>query len=318
MNPEKSPYINIHRIEFVVTHWCSGKCRHCSVGEQLNLPERTKHVLSQKAIETIQNLSALFNVTSVMTFGGEPLLFPDVVCAIHKKSADCGIAARQLITNGYFTKNKERCAEVAKKLAAAGINNLLISVDAFHQETIPIEAVYQFAHAVVAAGIEGVSLQPAWVVNEDNDNVYNAETREVLSRFSNLGIPINGGNNIFMAGNAARYLAEYYPKPNLNLSDQCGSMPYTDPLTQISSLSIVPNGDVMICNFVIGNIYTEDIAEIVARYNPYKNKYVRAILEGGAKGLLSCAKKTGIAIDTAQCYSICDICHKITAQTTQQ
>ena len=56
----------------------------------------------------------------------------------------------ELITNGFFTKDKDRINEVVKQLADSGVNSILLSVDAFHQETIPLEPVKCFAECVKA------------------------------------------------------------------------------------------------------------------------------------------------------------------------
>ena len=309
-----SPYMNINRIEFMVTYQCSGKCIHCSVGNRLNHSDGFRHVHIKESAETIEGLSRMFSVSSVMTFGGEPLLYPDAVCAVHHTASLCGIKTRQLITNGYFTKDDEQRKDIAEALHESGLTDLLISVDTFHQHDIPIEPVRHFAKCAKQAGIPKVKFHPAWVVNEEHENPYNVKTREILSELSDLDIPVSSGNNIFMAGNAVRHLSEYYAPPNLNLSDVCGSLPYTAPLTNITSLSIVPNGDVMVCGFTIGNIYTERIEDIVLRYNPYENDYMRAIISGGAAALIKTAEANGIKINVSECYSICDLCYKICQQ----
>lgn len=309
-----SPYMNINRIEFIVTYHCSGKCIHCSVSDKLNQANGYHHVRVAEAAQAIEWLAGHFPISSVMTFGGEPLLYPDVVCSIHKTASSCGIEAKQLITNGYFSKDEKRIQEVANLLYDSGVNNLMLSVDAFHQETIPVEPVYKFAETIAQTGLSKIRLQPAWLVNPEHENPYNKKTREILSVFQNLGIPVAKGNNIFLAGNAAKYLSNYYDAPNLNLSDTCGTLPYTELLTNITSLSIVPNGDVMICSFVIGNIYQESIADIISRYDPYENDCMRAIVTGGASALIELAAEKGISIDCSTCYSICDLCHKINAQ----
>jgi len=306
-----SPYLKINRIEFMVTYQCSGHCKHCSVVDRLNRSDKIKHISEQSAVAVVKELSEIFPISSVMTFGGEPLLYADVVCAIHEAASRCGIGARQLITNGYFTKDYEKCRQTVTSLSEAGINDLLISVDAFHQETIPIEAVRNFARYTKEAGTFNIKLHPAWVVNEQNDNPYNSETRGIIEAFSDFVIPVSTGNNIFLAGNATKYLARFYDKPRLNLSDSCGSMPYTEPLTNITSLSIVPNGDVMICGFAIGNIHEQSIQEIVAKYDPYENECMNAVLTGGASALLELSKQRGISVDCSQCYSVCNLCHKI-------
>ncbi|WP_192930306.1 radical SAM protein [Alkaliphilus pronyensis] len=308
---KKSPYLNINRIEFFTTYQCSGKCKHCSVGKKINKSPDFKHIASKQASDTIKKLSQLFSVSSIMTFGGEPLLYPDVVYEIHETAALCGIGTRQLITNGYFSKNDERLMSVASMLKKSGVNNLLLSVDVFHQEFIPFQPVYNFAKYVKEVGINGFQLHPAWVVNEVYYSHYNLKTKEILAKFTDLQIPVSNGNNIFMGGNAVEYLAEYYDKPQLDLSDSCGSMPYTEPLTNISSIQVIPNGNVMVCGFVIGNIYNESIEEIVYRYNPYNNECMSAIMTGGASALIAFAKRNRITIDYTKCYSICNICHKV-------
>jgi len=88
-------------------------------------------------------------------------------------------------------------------------------------------------------------------------------------------------------------------------------MPYTDKLNNITSLSLEPNGDLNVCNFVIGNIYNEDIEEILCRYDPYENKWMKALIEGGAKEVLELCKKENIKINTENARNVCDICRLI-------
>ena len=77
-----NPYTkNINRIEFVMTYACTGKCKHCSVGEDLNRNER---INGDIASEMIKKVSNEFKIKTLMTFGGEPLLCINEVCQIHK------------------------------------------------------------------------------------------------------------------------------------------------------------------------------------------------------------------------------------------
>lgn len=307
-----SPYLNLCRIEFVVTYHCTGRCLHCSVGEQLgSCPDGCHHVKAREAAETVKKLAEIFPITSVMTFGGEPLLYPEVTCRIHQMAKECGIALRQVITNGYFSKDEQRVRQVAELLHDSGVNDLMLSVDAFHQQRIPLEAVRAFASQVKQAGMTGLYLHPAWLVDEQHQNPYNQKTREILDGMQKLEIPVSGGNNIFLSGNAAKYLSSYYDRPALSLTAPCGSIPYTEPLDRITALSILPNGDAAVCGFVIGNIYREEIEQIVTRYSPYGHPYLRAILTGGVSALADLAAKQGIFVDSRECYSACDLCHKL-------
>ncbi len=304
-----NPYMDINRIEFFITNACTSRCKHCSVGNSLN--KNNTCIDADRASSVISELAQQYAIKSVMTFGGEPLLAADTVCKIHKTSTENKIPCRQVITNGYFTKDLQRISEVARDLKKSGVNSLLLSVDAFHAEHLPIETVYAFTRALCDEHIEGLRLQPAWVIDAEHNNVYNQKTRECLEAFTDLNIPISSGNNIFPSGNAAIYLAEYYPLKAFDLNVKCGDVPYTTKLDSVDTISINPNGDVIVCCFVIGNIYTDTITNIIYRYNPDENLLMSSLLKGGVRGLMDVAKDSGLYIDPTQYPSVCSVCHEI-------
>ncbi|MBR2523923.1 MAG: radical SAM protein [Clostridiales bacterium] len=244
---------NLERIEFTVTMACTGRCRHCSEGDHAGC---RGHIDADVAADAVRKICSHFRIKSLMTFGGEPLLYPDVVYAIHNAAKEEGIPDRQLITNGFFSRSEEKISEVACRLAASGVNDLLLSVDAFHQETIPLEPVMYFAECAVREKIP-VELSPAWLVNREDDNPYNNRTREILSRFSHLNIPTGQGNVIFPSGNALKYLGEYFDENTVITS------PYVEDPTDVRAVSFSPNGDVELMN---GNVYETDIIDLLRRY----------------------------------------------------
>lgn len=244
---------NLNRIEFVVTMACTGKCKHCSQGE---------HKVSgciDKAIaaNAVEKIAAEYNITSVMTFGGEPLLYPDTVYEIHKKATELSIPERQLITNGYFSKNFDIIKIVAQRLAESGVNKILLSVDSFHQETIPLEYVKAFAQAVTETGV-ALKLHPAWLQSPEADNPYNNKTRSILAEFEK--IEIGEGNVIFPSGNALKYLREYFDLSKKNKS------PYDENPKDIKAICFSADGCVL-----RSNIYKKDISEILSDYRPKKS-----------------------------------------------
>jgi len=305
-----NPYLHINRLEFILTDHCTGRCKHCSAAEMVSHPRKERHVPVEESLQAIRFLAEHYDMRSVMTFGGEPLLYPEVTCAIHRAAKECGIPCRQIITNGFFSREENRIREVAQSMADAGVNDVLISADAFHQETIPMEPVRIFARAVKAAGIEKARFSPAWVLNEGFDCPENTRTREILACLADTGLPVGGGNDIFMAGNAIDHLSHYYPPAKLNMADRCGSMPYTEPLTNQTSLSVEPDGNVTVCGFVIGNVVRESMQTIVERYDPFADEGMRAAAEG-VPGLLALAEKRGISVDLSRCYSVCDLCRLV-------
>ncbi|MCL2637442.1 MAG: radical SAM protein [Oscillospiraceae bacterium] len=305
-----SKYINLNRIEFVITGTCNGRCKHCSVDN-----ERVANdggINKDAAVNAVKKLAKKYSIDSVMTFGGEPLLYADTVCEIHAAARHCGISKRQLITNGYFSKDESRIKEVARSLCEAGVSDILLSIDAFHQEFIPLEPVIIFAEAILEYGEMSLQVHPAWVVNENNENPYNEETKRLLKIFTDKSISASDGNNIFPSGAALKHLGEYFSPPEkIDLSVLCGSLPYTSRLDEIDCFGINPNGDVRLCSISIGNIYNSDILEIVENYNPFKNPATKALLDGGINALLCYAEEQGINTDISDCRSACGVCRRI-------
>lgn len=145
--------------------------------------------------------------------------------------------------------------EVAHMLAQSGVNGICLSIDAFHQETIPLEYVKEFAMAVLDENIP-IHTHPAWLVSVDDDNPYNLKTRELLNEFNAIGIDQSSGNEIFPRGNALKYLGEYFDQ------DVEYDYPYRENPKDVKTISFSANGDVL-----GGNIYDNSILDIINSYN---------------------------------------------------
>ena len=244
---------NLDRIEFVETMACTGHCRHCSEGDHTGCSD---HMDGDTGAAVVNEVCSHYRILSLMVFGGEPLLFAEDTCRIIEAATANRIPKREIITNGYFSKDSERIAEVAGKLAKSGVTYIMLSVDAFHQETIPIEPVLLFAKRVAEQGIE-IKLNPAWLVSREDNNPYNARTRELLKMFTDEGFETAEGNVIWPEGNAKIYLAEYFDDANESEN------PYEDDPRDIRAISVNPNGDVL-----GGNIYRQPVMKILEAYEP--------------------------------------------------
>ena len=249
----KNKYLkNLDKIEFVVTYACTGHCKHCSEGDHKPCGERIDPDI---ATDAVRKIASEYDIKTVMTFGGEPLLYTDAVYSVMNAAKELNIPKRQVITNGYFSKSNDKICEAAHKLCECGVNDLLLSVDAFHQETIPLEVVRLFASEAKKCGIP-IRLQPAWLVSADDDNPYNRKTKEILESFCDIGILQNEGNVIFPEGNAIKYLAEYFV-------GDLPENPYVEDPCDVRCVSFSPDGGVL-----DGNVYCLDIMKILENYNP--------------------------------------------------
>ncbi len=243
---------NLNRLEFVVTMACTGRCRHCSQGEH----KSTANIDKDIAADAVRSVAGEYDIKSVMTFGGESLLYPDTVFEIHKAAKEMNIPKRQLITNGYFSNDTDVIERVSEKIADSGVNEVLLSVDSFHQETIPLEPVMHFAQCILETGVS-IKVQPAWLVSSDDSNDYNKATNEILAQFNLMGIQTGDGNVVFPSGNALKYLGDYF-----DLSKEIKN-PYDEDPTDIKAICIGADGAVL-----GGNINTRSISEILSSYVP--------------------------------------------------
>ncbi len=249
MNPNLK---KLNKIEFVVTLACTGRCKHCSEGEHTSSGE---YIDPEIAADAVRKISSEYDIKTVMAFGGEPLLYIDSTCAIINAARDMNVPHRQVITNGYISKKADKIRETLRKLAECGVNDLLLSVDAFHEETIPLDTVKLFAAEAQNCGIP-IRLQPAWLVSPEDNNPYNIKTREILGSFREMKIPVGEGNIVFPEGNALKYLADYF-------TDTLPENPYVEDPRDVKCVSFSPNGDVL-----DGNVYKCDIMEIIKKYTP--------------------------------------------------
>jgi len=303
-------YLDPSRIEFLVTFLCNGSCRHCYAPKQeAGYPE---HIDESLAVEVIGKVGSEYDVESVMTFGGEPMLFPGIVCSIHGEAARLGIPRREVITNGFWSKSIEETIAIAKMLADFGVNSLHFSVDAFHQEHIPLCVVRNAVEASLEAGIEDVALNPCWLVSEDDDNEFNRETRSILEELGVLPVRISSGNTVEPDGQALLNLREYLPPRVRAPTGRCGDMPYTEPLDRMKSISVEPDGKVAVCNdMYIGDASETDVVRIIEGYDPFEISAAKALIMDGVDGLVEWASAKGVEPDPEGYYTICHMCTDI-------
>ena len=167
-------YIDVKRLEFMVTYECNSHCKHCMLGEEKR-GLKPHSINSELATRIVKEVTRDYSPTSIMTFGREPLLFPEVVCAIHQAAKEEGISIREIITNAGYPRSETEFKKVAKRLAESGITHATVSVDSFHQEYIPVSIVEHNVQSLVDAGI-AVFWNPSWVASMTDKNPWNDRT----------------------------------------------------------------------------------------------------------------------------------------------
>jgi len=306
-------YLAVNRIEFAVTYLCNSRCKHCQLGEEEERKRFPNHIDKDIAVQIVRKVGEKHNPKSVMTFGGEPLLYPEIVYAIHREAMKVGIPVRDVITNGFWSRKAEEIQEIAINLVKSGVNEVSISVDCFHQEFVPLEIVKRAAESLVKAGMAHVSWDPCWVVSKDHDNPYNRKTKAILERLRGLPVEDDEGNIAQPEGRATLWLKDFLPPRTRVPKGKCGDIPYTEELDSVKTVCVEPDGRIAVCKeFHIGNASETDIIiDIIENYDPFKIPEAKVIVENGVEGLMNWARSKGREPDPEGYYNICHMCTDI-------
>lgn len=302
-------FLNVNKLEFLITRKCGGHCKHCSVIPKDADPGGS-YVDLDCVLEGLSFLLDVFRINSLMVFGGEPLLYPDTATKLFRMATVRSVSRRELITSGYFSKDTSYVDTVVDQLLAAGVNDIKLSIDAFHQEQIPLQYVEPFIVAVLSHKFEHLTIHPAWLVSQDHVNEYNARTWDLIRTLCHTyGVTVSGGNIIALSGLAKEHFWSYYPETPIDLDVACGTIPFTNPLTNIKTLRILPTGNIAICRgIVIGNLFDNDIESIIHDYNPDTHRAVSLMLNGGLRRLHGEAEEKIGTIDLKGFRCPCDLC----------
>lgn len=303
------PFFKVNRMEFVITKNCNSRCKHCSVINPTAVADNSYADLD-KLFSATEKIINMFNISSIMVYGGEPLLFPQITIDLLSYFRKSGVPKRELITNGFISQNPNEIVRVSEMLIETDVTQIFLSIDEFHQEFIPLNYIELFISSILNCGFKNIYLHPAWLVDEYDNNYYNTKTKNLLNNLiSKFPIEISKGNVIAPAGYSRKLLSKYYKKINLDLNRVCGEIPYTNSLTDIRNLRFLPNGNINICRGIcIGNIFIDDIGTILDRYSPYTNPITTRLLSGGVKKLLESLENNITKIDPSEYYGVCDLC----------
>jgi hypothetical protein len=301
-------FINVDRIEFVVTYRCNSHCKHCQIGQDKRESSPVA-VDAELAVQIVDGVAQAYSPQSVMTFGGEPLLFPDTVCAIHAAAKANQVDRREVITNAGWPRSEDEFRAVAFKLSDSGVTDIAISVDCFHQEHIPLAVVERNVQSLLDAGIARLGWNPCWVISKEHRNPWNRRTNSILRTLAHLPVPESYGNVVQPAGNALVWLHDVMPSKTSVPTGSCEDMPYAGRLDRVGSISVEPDSSIAVCKeFAIGNAGQSDIVEMLRSYDPYGIPEMKAILQGGIAQLARLAFGKGVKADPEGYYSICDMC----------
>jgi len=299
--------MNLKRLEFTLTTKCNSECIYCQAEAS---PLNNEVMDVEDAHGYLTETYAVSKLESFLVFGGEPMLFPSRAISIFEKARRLNILRIEMLTNEIWGKNKRRAEELATRLKASGLNELGISVDAFHLQFIPLEYPRNAAQASVAAGIDQVTWNVAVVESLKSENEWDKKTAEVLKVLEPVGIDAHV-HRIIPVGRATRNLQQFFRQESLD--GPCAGDPILEnALTNPECITIEPSGEVDICwNLTIGNAKEKPLSQIILEYDWRKNPTIRTLVEEGPMGLIRVSGKSKTRFQKNRYLNKCHLCIEI-------
>lgn len=118
----------------IVTYKCSAACLHCCYSSS---PKRDGEYMSKETADKIFALLKDMGCHSVHIGGGEPFMNFDKLLEVCKSALEHHVSVDYIETNASWFTDDNGVSEKLKKLSAAGVDCLLISIDPFHNEFVP-------------------------------------------------------------------------------------------------------------------------------------------------------------------------------------
>ncbi|MEM2105559.1 MAG: radical SAM protein [Candidatus Bathyarchaeia archaeon] len=299
--------MNLRRLEFTLTTQCNSQCIHC----QAEASPLRKGIMDVKDVHNyLMEATSVSKLDSFMVFGGEPMLYPEQTIAIFEKAKQLKIPKIEMITNGFWGRDKEMAKKWAERLKAAGLNEVNVSVDVFHAQHIAVEYPQNAAMCFLNAGIENVRWNVAVVESIDAENKYDKKTRQILERLKQIGIATNFVK-IIPVGRATENLREFFKHESLQ--GPCASDPILgNPLKNPESVCIEPSGEVDICwHLSIGNAKKTPLTRIINEYDWRKSLVTKILVENGPMGLLKLAVARDFEFKQNYYVNKCHLCMEI-------
>ena len=165
---------------FLVTYKCTAECKHCLYQSS---PRRNALISLEDVRSDLIALKANWPIEATCFVGGEPLLYFELLTSLVREVKAQGITCA-ILTNAFWGEDQAIARRYVGALKDAGLDEMHISVDAFHQEFVPFDAVKEVIQASKDAGIGHIAVNAKSLGDPDMDNSYNRQTKRSLEELS--------------------------------------------------------------------------------------------------------------------------------------
>jgi len=144
------PMLPLKSVNLRFTYHCNVSCAHCY---NHSGPRRKRERLDESAMLDLIDQLAGAGIAALNLTGGEPMLYPDLVCRLIGRARAANVARVSIMSNGAWARTPGCAERVLANLERAGFNPdqgdwIKVSAGVYHQTAgIPLQAVAHAARA---------------------------------------------------------------------------------------------------------------------------------------------------------------------------
>ncbi|GEM_PF-3276673 len=294
---------NVSLLTVAVTYRCNSRCRHCQIPHPDSSGKVSVALFSSLVERLLQNSLAI-----VCLWGGEPLLEAETTVEMLQICKEKGLIT-EAISNGFWGASRNGAYEMAEQLASSGLSHLHISMDPFHQEWIPLEAVRAALISAVEVGIPHVYWVGKYLEGPGGQSLHDRMMDEMAQKMDIPGVERSPFTRwVQPVGRSARD-QEILEKIPFRGGDtgRCPTMP------PFGRLGIDPDGNLICCD---GTVLTSVERFLKDGLDLQYNIPVNILLEEGPAGL---ARLAGLPDDDDQKFrNQCHLCYEARTKLRDQ
>lgn len=283
----------------LITLACPARCRHCYVSSGPDRPEWMALEDAQSHLAALARLGV--PAAGIHIGGGEPFLDFDRLLAVVRAAGGIGYVE----TNGFWATDAAAIRRRLEALAAAGMMQLSISADPYHQEFVPpgrVHLLYETAREVLGPG--GVRVR-RWKWAQDPKDVAAMPEEERQALFADFlrRYPER------MSGRAAEELA---PLADRRPIEEIASEDCRAAILGSRHVHIDPDGWVYpgTCAGIVLGRATRDtpLDTLLQDLRVEAETALARLVESGPAGLLDAARRSGFHADPRGYAGKCHLC----------
>lgn len=253
MKYELRPYV----LSLRTTERCNVGCYHCS----LSAKPTGRDMPIELGIDAIRT-AAKAGIGLLHVSGGEPLLYPQLPVIVEEGKA-AGMVVEIVTSTFTQPENEEVELSLLRKLAACGLDTVILSYDDGHAQRVGIEKVVRFTQEAIELGLDIC----IFGIESPHVSITIDKIAEAFSRHGINSERLDWASAMFSyAGRGATCLPSCLPNEGKASFARC---PYVMPVP-----TILPDGKFLLCpcsilqseHFIIGDYHRDGMEKVLYNF----------------------------------------------------